>query len=222
MNRRGLGAACLGLAAAAGLLWWASAAVWYRLTPPGRAPVAIEGAAARPELTAVALVALAGIAAVVATAGVVRRVLGGLLGAAGAAVAVVATLGLFAPAIRGSPPSGGPPDVAGPSAAAVPPPGAAVGPASDGGAAAPHLAVSAAPLLAVAGGVLLVAVGVFVLLKEPLLARFGARYAATGAREAGRDPDRAAWAALDEGRDPTADPADETDDPGVSGAGGAV
>jgi hypothetical protein len=38
------------------------------------------------------------------------------------------------------------------------------------------------------------------------MARLGARYAASGARTAQADPDRAAWAALDEGRDPTSEP----------------
>ncbi len=181
---RALGGVCLGLAVAAGLLWWASAVAWYRLTPPGRPPVTVDGGAAQPSLTAVALLALAGIAAVVATAGLVRRALGGLLVLVGAAVAVLATLALLTPA------------------------------------------VTAAPLLAAAGGVLLAAVGVSVLLTEPRLARLGARYAASGTRAAAVDPDRAAWTALDEGRDPTTDPVacarDETDDPGGGRAGGAV
>ncbi|MDN5861480.1 MAG: Trp biosynthesis-associated membrane protein, partial [Pseudonocardia sp.] len=56
----------------------------------------------------------------------------------------------------------------------------------------------------VAGGLLLIATGGFVVVGEPRLARFGARYARSGAVPA--DPDRAAWDALDEGRDPT-DPA---------------
>jgi hypothetical protein len=45
-----------------------------------------------------------------------------------------------------------------------------------------------------------------VLIREPQLRRLGARYAAAGSPAAHADPDRAAWAALDEGHDPTADP----------------
>lgn len=78
----------------------------------------------------------------------------------------------------------------------------------------------AAPLLAFAGGLLLAAAGGFVLVCEPRLARLGARYAASHAQAAQADPDRAAWAALDEGRDPTADPtADPTPDPGPAPTG---
>jgi hypothetical protein len=76
-----------------------------------------------------------------------------------------------------------------------------------------------APLLAVAGAVALLAVGVVVLVLERRLPRLGARYAAPGERRVERDPDRAAWQELDEGRDPTVDPAeappgDAGDDPG--------
>jgi len=76
------------------------------------------------------------------------------------------------------------------------------------------VAVGGGPLLAVGGGLLLAVVGCAVLLREPQLRRLGARYAAAGTPSAHADPDRAAWAALDEGRDPTADlPAD----PGAAG-----
>lgn len=190
---RALGLACLGLALAAALLWGASAAVWFRATPPGRAPVVADGAAALPSLTGVALVALAGIAAVVATAGLFRRALACLLGLAGVAVAGFAIAAASAPVLP---------------AAALP----------AGSTDALRPTVTAAPLLAVAGGVVLLAVGVFVLLREPRLARLGARYAAAGARPTITDPDRAAWVALDEGRDPTA----ESDDPGGGRRGGAV
>jgi hypothetical protein len=61
-------------------------------------------------------------------------------------------------------------------------------------------------LLAVGGGLLLAVVGCAVLLREPQLRRLGARYAAAGSPSAHADPDRAAWAALDEGRDPTSEP----------------
>ena len=94
--------------------------------------------------------------------------------------------------------------------------------------------VRTGPLLAVGGGLLLAVVGGVVALREPRLARLGARYAAAGSRSAPPDPDRAAWAALDEGRDPTADPltgpvgdragdaAVKPDDPGGGRGGGAV
>jgi hypothetical protein len=68
------------------------------------------------------------------------------------------------------------------------------------------VAVGGGPLLAVCGGLLLAVVGCAVLLREPQLRTLGARYAAAGSPSAHADPDRAAWAALDEGRDPTADP----------------
>jgi hypothetical protein len=76
-----------------------------------------------------------------------------------------------------------------------------------------------APLLAVAGALVLLAVGIAVLVRERRLPRLGARYAAPGERRVERDPDRAAWEELDEGRDPTVDPAeappgDAGDDPG--------
>jgi hypothetical protein len=84
-----LGLACLGLVAAAALLWGASALTWHTTTSPGRAPVATSGAEAAPSLSGFAWVALAGVAALVATGGPVRRVLAALLGLAGAAVAVI-------------------------------------------------------------------------------------------------------------------------------------
>jgi hypothetical protein len=78
-----------------------------------------------------------------------------------------------------------------------------------------------APLLAVAGAAALLAVGLFMLLREPRLPRFGSRYAAPGDRRAEVDPDRAAWQALDAGMDPTADvPGSRGDDPGDGGRTG--
>ena len=56
--------------------------------------------------------------------------------------------------------------------------------------------------------------GVVVLLGEPRLPRFGARYSTGAARPAELDPDRAAWQDLDAGRDPTTDP-DSTLDPSL-------
>jgi hypothetical protein len=76
-----------------------------------------------------------------------------------------------------------------------------------------------APLLAVAGALVLLATGIVVLVRERRLPRLGARYAAPGGRRVERDPARAAWEELDEGRDPTVDPPgarprDAGDDPG--------
>jgi hypothetical protein len=189
-----LGLACLGLAAAAGLLWAASAPVWFRVTPPGRTATAFTGAQVAPSLTGFAVVALAGVAALVATGGVVRRVLAVLLGVAGVAVAWT---GVQALTRTGRTLTGAPATVV----------GTGVGPTPT--APPPDLAISPAPLLAVAGGVVLLAVAVLVVLREPRLSRLGARYAAPAKRPVEVDPDRAAWQDLDAGRDPTADAGDE-------------
>jgi hypothetical protein len=71
---------------------------------------------------------------------------------------------------------------------------------------------TSAPLLAVAGGAVLLVAGVLVVLRERRLPKLGARYAAAGDRRVPRDPDRAAWEALDAGEDPTAGPGGEGDD----------
>lgn len=190
-----LGLACLGLVAASALLWGASALVWFRVTPAGRAPVALDGAQVSPSLTGFALLVLAGVAALVASGGVVRRVLAVLLGVAGAVVAVTATTALF-----------GSPFATDAPAATLPQPPA--GTPVDALRFQPT-AVTPAPLLAVAGGLLLLAVAVLVVLREPRLSRLGARYAAPGKRPVEIDPDRAAWQDLDAGRDPTADAGDD-------------
>jgi uncharacterized membrane protein (TIGR02234 family) len=198
---RVLGGVCLGLVGAAGLLWGASTLSWYTVSPAGRAPLVFSGAQVSPSLTGFAWVALAGVAGLVATGGVARRVMAGLLCVAGLAVAVIGLVGWTRTEYAA--------DSAGPA-----PPGATLPP--------PPLTITPAPLLAVAGGLLLLAVGVFVLVREPRLARLGARYAAPGARPVEVDPDRAAWQDLDAGRDPTADPArDEGDDPDVGAGRGA-
>jgi hypothetical protein len=79
------------------------------------------------------------------------------------------------------------------------------------------------PMLAVAGGAVLLAGAVLAVLREPRLPRLGARYAPAGDKRAQRDPDRAAWEALDAGEDPTSEPvhrADEgTGDGGSEGRG---
>jgi uncharacterized membrane protein (TIGR02234 family) len=183
---RALVAVCAALGLAALALWGASALTWARVAPAGRAPVELPGALLVPALTGLALLALAGVAGAVATAGVPRRLLGLLLVAA--AVAVVAVV---VPAV-------------------LDPVGAAGGTTLPTGAPASSLAgqpVSTTPAwaLAVAGALVLAAAGAVLALREPRLARFGARYAAAGRSRAAQDPDRRAWEDLDEGRDPTAE-----------------
>jgi hypothetical protein len=188
---------CGALVAAAAALWGASALTWVLVRPTGRAAVELTGAVVAPALTGLALVALAGVAGVVATGGVLRRLVGVLL--VGAAVWVVAVV---VPVWTGDP--------AAVAAAATPPGG--VPPAALAGQPA---AATAAPLLALGGALALLGGGLVVLLREPRLPRLGARYAAGSRPPAVQDPDRAAWADLDEGRDPTADAAT---DPGPGAA----
>jgi tryptophan-associated transmembrane protein len=187
---RALAAVCAALALSAAALGGAAALTWARAEPPGRAPVELSGALVAPSLTGIALLALAGVAGVVAAGGVLRRLLGLLLAAAGAAV-VAATASA----------------VADPVAAA----GAATLPSG-----LPATSLAGAPVgltpawaLAAAGALGLLGAGAWVLLREPRLARLGARYARAdrGAPRTARDPDRRAWDDLDEGRDPTAGPA---------------
>jgi tryptophan-associated transmembrane protein len=183
---RALAGVCAALVVAAGALWGGSALVWLRVAPDGRAPVELTGAAVAPELTGIALVALAGVGGVVATGGALRRLVGVLLvGAAGWAAAVTVpawTADPAAVAAGARPPDGVP-------AALL---------------AGQPTTATAAPSLALAGALLLLGAGIAVLLREPRLARLGARYAAAGDRpRVDPDPDRAAWADLDEGRDPT-------------------
>jgi uncharacterized membrane protein (TIGR02234 family) len=200
-----LGAACAGLALSAVLLWAGSATVWYRVMPPGAAPVELTGAQAAPWLSGTALLALAGVAGVVAAGGLLRRLVGVLLGLAGVGVLLFGVRALLVD-----------PYATDASAASLPQPPAGVTvdelryqPTDTTG----------APMLAVAGAVLLLAVGIVVLVRERRLPRLGTRYAAPGERRVELDPDRAAWQDLDEGRDPTVDPAeappgDAGDDPG--------
>jgi uncharacterized membrane protein (TIGR02234 family) len=200
-----LAGACAGLALSAVLLWAGSAVVWYRVVRPGAAPVALTGAQVAPWLGGTALLALAGVAGVVATGGVLRRLVGVLLGLAGVGVLVFGVRAvLFDPYATDA------------SAASLPQPPAGV--TVDELRYQPTEATGA-PLLAVAGAVALLVVGVVVLVRERRLPRLGARYAAPGERRVERDPDRAAWQDLDEGRDPTVDPpgappGDAGDDPG--------
>jgi uncharacterized membrane protein (TIGR02234 family) len=201
---RALGGACAGLALSAVLLWAASATVWYRVMP-GDAPVELTGALVAPWLGGTALLALAGVAGVVATGGVLRRLVGGLLGLAGIGVLAFGVRALLLD-----------PYATDAAAASLPQPSSGV---SVDELRYQPTDVTAAPLLVIAGAVALLAVGLLVLLRERRLPRLGARYAAPGERRAERDPDRAAWQDLDEGRDPTVDPpgappGDAGDDPG--------
>ena len=200
-----LGLACAGLALSAVLLWAGSAMVWYRMTPAGAAPVELTGAQVAPWLGGTALLALAGVAGVVATGGLLRRLVGVLLGLAGIGVLLFGVRALLLDPFATD---------AGAASLPQPPSGVTVDelryqPTDTTG----------APLLAMAGAAVLLAVGVLVLVRERRLPRLGARYAAPGERRVERDPDRAAWQELDEGRDPTVDPAeappgDAGDDPG--------
>jgi hypothetical protein len=186
---RALGLVCLALVAASAALWGASQAVWYRVTAelPGRAQQVVEvtGAVANGALGGVALLALAGVAGVVATGGVPRRVVGVLLAAAGLAVGAAAVVAFAVDpfATDGAVPR--PPDVDADLLRYRP------------------VATTPAPLLALLGAALLLVAGLAAALAERRLPRFGARYAAPGARPVPTDPDRAAWRDLDAGRDPT-------------------
>jgi uncharacterized membrane protein (TIGR02234 family) len=205
--------ACVGLAASAGLLWAGSATVWYRVAPARAAPVDLTGTQVAPWLGGMALLALAGVAGVVATGGVLRRLVGILLALAGAGVLAFGLRALLVDPYATDAPA---------STLPQPPDGVSV----DALRYQPT-EVTAAPLLVVAGAVALLAVGVLVLVRERRLLRLGARYAAPGERRAERDPDRAAWQDLDEGRDPTVDPADAPpgdagDDPGDGPRNAAV
>ncbi len=210
---RVLGGACAGLALSAGLLWAGSATVWYRVSRLGGPPVELTGAQVAPWLGGIALLALAGVAGVVATGGLPRRLVGVLLALAGAGVLVSGVLALLSD-----------PYATDASAASLPQPPAGV--TVDELRYQPTDATGA-PLLAVAGAAALLAVGVVVLVLERRLPRLGARYAAPGERRVEPDPDRAAWQELDEGRDPTVDPAeappgDAGDDPGDGPRNAAV
>lgn len=202
---RALGMAGVGLALSAALLWAGSATVWYRVMPVGAAPVELTGAQVAPWLGGAALLALAGVAGVVATGGVLRRLVGVLLALPG-----IGVLGFGLRALLLDP------YATDASAESLPQPPSGV---SVDELRYQPTDVTAAPLLVIVGAAVLLAVGLLVLLRERRLPRLGARYAAPGERRVERDPDRAAWQDLDEGRDPTVDPpgappGDAGDDPG--------
>jgi uncharacterized membrane protein (TIGR02234 family) len=189
---------CLALATSGAALWAAARLPWFVVgidaVGRGTVPVTATGADLVPALPGVALLAVAAVAAAVALAGAARRAVGGVIAAAGLWVAVALGGLLLAP----------------PTAtdlAALP--GAPAGGTAVAGAAA----LRVGPLPAGVGVVLLLAAAAALMVGEPRLPRLGARYTARPAEEppASVDPDRAAWDALDAGRDPTADlPPDAT------------
>ncbi|MCU1629957.1 MAG: Trp biosynthesis associated, transrane protein Oprn/Chp [Pseudonocardia sp.] len=188
---RRLTVVCLGLLAGALALWgstrltWASAVV---ATARGPVPAEATGAGIAPSVTGVAVLAVAAVAASVAVSGIARRALGGIVGLAGGASAWVAFDSWLSPpdAVTLLRLSG--------TAASSEPVGDVV------------VAQSAAPWLGVLGGLLVLVAGIVLVVADRSLPRMGARYAAPGAEKTAVDPDRAAWDALDEGRDPTVDP----------------
>ena len=197
--RRRLTAVCAALLGGAAALEGAARLAWYTAgvdaVGRGTVPVTATGADLVPALTGVALLAVAAVAAAVALAGTARRLLGVVVAAAGAWIGVAVGGLLLAPPA--------PADLA-----ALP--GAPAG----GTAVAGSLALRPGPLPAVLGVLLLVAAGITLAAAERRLPRLGARYAArppaatatsTAAVRADADPDRAAWDALDAGRDPTTD-----------------
>jgi uncharacterized membrane protein (TIGR02234 family) len=200
--RRRLTAVCAALLGGAAALEGAARLAWFTAgvdaVGRGTVPVTATGADLVPALTGVALLAVAAVAAAVALAGAARRLLGVVVAAAGAWIGVVVGGLLLAPPA--------PADLA-----ALP--GAPAG----GTAVADSLALRPGPLPALLGVLLLVAAGIMLAAGERRLPRLGARYAArpagravagpaeTAGVRADSDPDRAAWDALDAGRDPTTD-----------------
>jgi len=183
---------CLALAGAAGALEGAARVAWFTggVDAVGRGTVTVtaDGADLLPALSAVALLALSAVAAAIAVAGPARRVLGAVVVAAGGYVGVLVVRLLLSPP---------------PPAALAALPGAPAG----GTAVADSVALRPGPAPAALGAILLLSAGVALVVADRRLPRLGARYAARPAHEP-TDPDRAAWDALDAGRDPTADPAD--------------
>lgn len=180
----------LALVAGAGALEGAARLGWFtaEVDVVGRAgAVTATGADLVAGLSGLALLALAAVAAAVALAGVPRRVLGGLVAAAGCYAGVATVRLLLAPPT--------PADLA------------ALPGAPGGGLVGASVAAGWGPLPALLGAALLLAAGIGLIAAERRLPRFGARYAARPVERAAlADPDRAAWDALDAGRDPTADP----------------
>lgn len=197
-GRRALLAVVGALVLAAAALWAAARLAWFDATVEvparGAVPVTITGGEVVPALTGVALLALAAVAAVPAAGPVLRRAVGVLLAAAGTGVAVVTLL-----RATGEP--------FGPGSAVAPPPGVPL----EVLAARPP-SPTAAPYLAVGAGGLMLLAAVLVVAGARRLPGLGSRYGEprrrNGTGSADTDPDRAAWDALDAGRDPTAAPRD--------------
>jgi uncharacterized membrane protein (TIGR02234 family) len=200
--RRLLAAVCAALLGGAAALEEAARLAWFTagVDAVGRGTVRVTatGADLVPALTAVATLGVAAVAAAVALGGAARRLLGVLVAVAGTWVGVAVGGLLLAPPA--------PADLA-----ALP--GAPAG----GTALAGSIALRPGPLPALIGALLLVAAGIVLAVAEGGLPRLGSRFAArpvssstsaepaaAGRRDA--DPDRAAWDALDAGRDPTAEP----------------
>ena len=196
---RRLAAICLALLGGALGLWVATRLSWFTtaVEAVGRGPVPViaDGTEVVPALAGLALLAAAAIPAAVALAGALRRVLGVLVAAGGALAGWRVTAALVNP----------------PSAADL---SALPGAPAGGTPAAGPVALGLGPLPAVVGAALLVVAGVVLVMGEQRLPRFGGRFARERrengpARAAGSgrgaEPDRAAWDALDAGRDPTLD-----------------
>ena len=195
---RRLAAVCLALLGGAVGLWVATRLSWFTtaVEAVGRGPVRVsaDGTDVVPALAGLALLAAAAIPAAVALAGVLRRALGVLVAAGGALAGWRVATALVNP----------------PSAADLATlPGAPAG----GTAAAGPVALGPGPIPAAVGAALLVVAGVVLLIGERRLPRFGGRFArerrqngpARAPSGRGAEPDRAAWDALDAGRDPTLD-----------------
>ena len=194
---RRLAAVCLALLGGAVGLWVATRLSWFTTAVEavgrGPVPVSADGTDVVPALAGLALLAAAAIPAAVALAGVFRRALGVLVAAGGALAGWRVATALVNP----------------PSAADLATlPGAPAG----GTAAAGPVALGPGPIPAAVGAALLVVAGVVLLIGERRLPRFGGRFARerrqngpARAQGRGAEPDRAAWDALDAGRDPTLD-----------------
>ncbi|MDD7942477.1 Trp biosynthesis-associated membrane protein [Actinomycetospora lutea] len=191
-----LGIVAVLLALAAVVLWGASRLTWVSQVVegiPGPRTSTADGATAEPILVPWALLCLAAIGGLVATAGWGRRVVGTLVAVAGLWALLRAASGLLAPASEALPIGVRPGDRPLPAEAVV------------GG-----------PLLGLVGALVMVGAGLLTVRWAAVLPRMGAQYDAPVARGATAtatarprpaDPDTALWEALDEGRDPTGEPA---------------
>ena len=159
---------------------WGSAEVAGSTGSTAAGGLDVTGADVSGAFPALGLLALAGVLAVVATRGVVRRVVGGFLCLVGVTVTVLAVVTDV--------------DAALDHAARV-----ASGVSS---AQATHESTSAWPWLCAIGGLLVAVAGALTALRSAAWPALGGRYERAGART---DRSLDAWAALDQGIDPTAD-----------------